>query len=270
MAGNLSTMLKHVLPAPLTQYIRKVRYTKAMSGNLDHYDPEMPFIRKLVHPGEAVVDIGANMGWYTRFLSEVVGPAGLVLSVEPILYTYAILEYMVKSLKLGNVRTFQRAVSDSDADVVMELPQASNGEPDYYLARIIPSSPSPSDAGAAQAVSASVRVPAITLPGLFAQAGKSVSFVKVDVEGFELAMLRSARDFVAQVRPIWLIEIWGNPDEEGSKCKETFEFMQALGYGAYCVFNNALVPFSEGAVTANGNYFFLTPEQVERYKAETR
>jgi FkbM family methyltransferase len=261
MTGTFSTILKRNLPSSLTHYIRKVRYTKAMSGNLDQYELEMPFLKKLVHEGDAVIDIGANMGWYTRILSEIVGPGGLVLSVEPIPYTYGILEYMVKTLNLANVRTLQRAVSDTDADVVMELPENADGETDYYLARIIADNDGASKAPL-------VRVPAITLPALFSKAGKKIAFVKVDVEGFEFRMLKPWLECIAEAAPIWLIEIWGDPAEEGGRCRKTFDLLQSIGYDAYCVFNGSLVPFHDGAVSANENYFFLTAEHARRYAAE--
>ena len=54
-----------------------------------------PIIKHLVSPGDIVLDIGANIGTYAKYLSGLVGQSGKVNSVEPVPQTYAILCYGV-------------------------------------------------------------------------------------------------------------------------------------------------------------------------------
>jgi FkbM family methyltransferase len=44
---------------------------------------EVKILRRLVKPGMTCVDVGANVGWYTRLFSEWVGPTGRVEAFEP-------------------------------------------------------------------------------------------------------------------------------------------------------------------------------------------
>ncbi len=50
---------------------------------------EMELIGSLVKPGDTVVDIGANIGFYTRFLAQKVGPTGKVYAFEPDALNYS-------------------------------------------------------------------------------------------------------------------------------------------------------------------------------------
>ena len=45
----------------------------------------------MVSPRDWIVDVGANVGHYTKRLSELVGPKGRVIAFEPILETFSIL-----------------------------------------------------------------------------------------------------------------------------------------------------------------------------------
>jgi predicted methyltransferase len=49
------------------------------------FDPEsIQVMRALVHSGDTVVDVGANIGWFTLHLAEQVGSTGSVLALEPV------------------------------------------------------------------------------------------------------------------------------------------------------------------------------------------
>ena len=69
---------------------------------------ERQLLRKILFPGAVVVDAGANIGIYSRFLSRCVGPTGTVHSFEPSPENFKRLHAMTR--KLSNVRASQVAV----------------------------------------------------------------------------------------------------------------------------------------------------------------
>jgi len=71
--------------------------------------------KALVHPGDVVVDIGANWGLHTLYLSHLVGRDGLVVAMKPFLPVFAELEWHIRANARGNVRTLPVAISDADA-----------------------------------------------------------------------------------------------------------------------------------------------------------
>ncbi|MGB5583898.1 MAG: FkbM family methyltransferase, partial [Gammaproteobacteria bacterium] len=62
-------------------------YDKYISGDLIRDNIWEPFetevFRRLCKPGDFVVDIGANIGWYSVIASRLLGSSGRVLSIEP-------------------------------------------------------------------------------------------------------------------------------------------------------------------------------------------
>jgi hypothetical protein len=94
-----------------------------------------------------------------------------------------------------------------------------------------------------------------------------IALVKCDVEGHELRCLAGAAETVRRSRPMWLLEVWGDPDTRGSHAHEVFAAMAELGYEAHCCDGFRLEPRPPGRTSVN--YWFLLPEHV-RAVAEGR
>jgi FkbM family methyltransferase len=71
-------------------------------------------VRQVVRPGMTAIDIGAHFGYYTRLLSELVGPTGRVLAFEPNSENFKILQHNLAPRKYRNVELFNCAVGDRD------------------------------------------------------------------------------------------------------------------------------------------------------------
>jgi protein-L-isoaspartate O-methyltransferase len=108
-----------ILPHSTVQFIKKRHYLRLLCSSLLEKEPELSVVRYLVKPGDFVIDIGANIGVYTKMLSELVGPNGRVYSIEPYPPTFETLSYIVRKLRLDNVEPINIAVSDSEAIVTM-------------------------------------------------------------------------------------------------------------------------------------------------------
>jgi FkbM family methyltransferase len=249
--------LKRALPPSVVLRIKMVRHARRIAAVSVEDESDFRPLGALVTPGDTVIDVGANMGYYTTYLARLVGEAGTVVSVEPVPGTLAILRYVVRHLGLANVRVVDRAVSDAERSVTMEIPRFPDGERNIFEARIVQG---------ARAAAESVEVRTTTLDAL--SAGLDVALVKVDVEGHELPALRGAASLLGGAKPAWLVEIWGDPDAAGTPAHETFALMAKAGYDADWFDGDALRPRRTGETSVN--YFFLTPEQFRRAAAGDR
>src|SRR5579863_7726287 len=62
-------------------------------GNFERQ--ETSWVKEWLRPGMAVVDVGANVGYYTLLAAACVGPRGKVFAVEPSPYAYSLLRGVV-------------------------------------------------------------------------------------------------------------------------------------------------------------------------------
>jgi FkbM family methyltransferase len=215
----------------------------------DAEEPDLIVVRELVQPGTIAVDLGANIGTYTKVLSDLVGPAGTVISVEPVPQTFEVLSRIVQSLGMCNVSCINAAISDSDGEVVMELPNYDTGGINFYQAKVVASSEKRVVGSRRQVV-----VPALRLDTLVGETG-IVGFVKCDVEGHELACLSGAEMVLNSHSPAWLVEVWGDPDEPGTKAMQLFGIFEGLSYVPWWFDGHRLVNRQPGERSTN--YFFL-------------
>src|SRR5215475_4728190 len=75
---------------------------------------ERQLVRRILFPGAVVVDVGANIGIYSEFLSRCVGPAGMVHSFEPSADNFERLSAATRELL--NVRLTQAVVGESSRE----------------------------------------------------------------------------------------------------------------------------------------------------------
>src|SRR5882762_560579 len=186
------------------------------------YEPEaMQSIRRLVNAGDCCIDVGANLGYYTISLANWVGFSGLVVAFELFPGNFAILEKNVHLNQLQNVILEPSALSDCNGSL-----QLIYGVEEQFSA-------TPSVAGyAVEGGRESIRVPTRRLDDYIAGFGRVPDFIKIDVEGAELAVLEGARRTLAEVRPILLVEIhdWGTDESE-----KVLQVLSELQYDSYVV-----------------------------------
>lgn len=250
----MNQRVKHVvfasLPRPVRRIVRRHCSIRKVRRFREDQWPCAPVVRRLVQPGDCVVDAGANIGYLTALLARWAGPQGVVHSIEPVPETYEVLARAVRALGLRQVRLHACAVSDADSEGLMEIPTYRDGAENFYESRVV--------AGASGR--RSVRVALRKLDGLLAGDLDRVAFAKIDVEGHELAALRGAAGLLARSRPALLIEVSGDPDAAGGPASELFALLAALGYGAFVWKDGRLRPRARG--DREVDYLFLTDRHL--------
>ncbi len=81
------------------------------------YEPEVSnTMARFVCPGDFVIDVGANIGWFTLLMSRMVGENGLVLAFEPDPRNFEVLSENVALNAIQNVQAVEVALSDKDCN----------------------------------------------------------------------------------------------------------------------------------------------------------
>lgn len=155
----------------------KHNYRVFFYGEIEPY--ETALIRRFVRDGETSIDAGANVGWYTTLLSQLTGQRGKVFAIEPVPSNY---EALCKSVELNNthlnVTCYNRLCGDQNgSDEVFEFPGLHPGlssqRPIMDQRRV------------------AHKIEIIRLDDLINDNGLDVvDFLKIDVEGAELALLK--------------------------------------------------------------------------------
>jgi len=173
-------------------------------------------MQKHVTPGMVAYDIGANCGYFSLILSELVGPRGKVFAFEADSRNLAALKANMERNGIGNVEVVGKAVSQHTGQVRF----ASFG---YSLVGHIVEQDGVSNG--------SVRtVDAISLSDFVAEdAGRAPGFIKIDVEGAEEAVFAGAREVLAKYRPVVAAEI------RQSAWHPISDWMKGNGYSIGCL-----------------------------------
>lgn len=243
------------LPERWLRPLKARHYERILRTFNEEEEPELAIVRFLVDAGTTTVDLGANIGVYTKVLSSLCGPTGRVISVEPVPETFRILSHNVHSLNMPNVELVNAAVSDRNGRVTMEVPVYDSGGANFYQARIVEAT-----VGRTTAKSR-VEVRTVTLDEI-ASSSERLSFVKCDVEGHEYKCLAGAESTIAKHYPAWLIEVWGDPDRADSNARRLFDLLEGNRYRCW-VFDGARISLRSPGVTST-NYFFLTDDHESR------
>lgn len=214
----------NILPTPLLTWVKTRYYAPSV---LTFWEDDVEPVKALVKPGDSVIDMGANFGWYTNIFSSLVGGAGRVYSIEPIPETFQVMTGIVRKLELANVSPMNYAMSKADGTAVMRVPKHEYGGNNYYRAQI------DLKQGELRQAMKEYTVPMRCLDSLFLDVANSITFIKCDVEGHELAVVSGGAQFLRKSKPAWLMEVGGNPDDEGTPPYQLFRLMKDYGYQIY-------------------------------------
>lgn len=174
----------------------------AGASRLDWAEPEIRGLAQVVSPGDTVLDVGAALGMYTIPLAYLTGPTGRVFSVDPQPRNFHVVRFLraLTGVKGSTIRrvAFGPAAGESSIAVPMifGLPifghgHISDGVVETSKHRIV-HTPTPVD----------------TIDEWVERDGiERLSFIKVDVEGFEPSVIEGARGVIDRDRPALLLEI---------------------------------------------------------------
>ena len=143
-------------------------------------------------PGMTFVDIGANIGQHTLFVSRVVGPTGNVISFEPIPHLYEQIKRSTEANAMTNISLFNLGCGDRESRETLYINKANIG---------------------ASSIVASLKdskEEQITIHIIKAEdkllTYKKIDLIKIDVEGYEYQALLGLEKIIERDKPVLFIE----------------------------------------------------------------
>jgi FkbM family methyltransferase len=191
----------------------------------------------IVRRGDAVFDIGANVGYFTMFFSDLVGKKGEVHAFEPIPSTFQKLSENIYDFpKYTNVQLNCVALGAKSQRVNMFLPGDDHGQAALVRHRD----------GSWQGAEVSSFSAEMTRLDDYAANLDRIDFIKCDVEGAELLVLRGGQSTLRRCRPKLFLEV----EERWMKSfawtvADLFSFLRQIGYSHFYGISSRVTPLTE-------------------------
>lgn len=164
-------------------------------------------------PGDAVLDIGAHVGYFTLLFARLVGASGSVWAFEPDPTNFRYLQRHVSVNGLRNVQTRRLAISDEEGTVRFA---AGRGSGTGHLSQ-----------------RGTDEVRSTTIDAFCARSGVSPSLIKMDVEGAELRALQGAIKVLERARPVVLLSTHGTQVHDACE-----DLLRGAGYRVLRLFES--------------------------------
>jgi FkbM family methyltransferase len=183
------------------------------------------FLRHLVRRGDTVIDIGANLGYYSRILGRLVGKSGKVYAVEPV---KPILEVLRRNVRcLSNVEILPYALGVENTSITMANSSVHTsgylGTGRNYVAEEV------ADCEVIEFAAEMRRG-----SELFADLER-LDFIKCDIEGYETVVIGEMAAVIERFMPVVLIET-GGPNRF-----EILKMFREWGYAGYVLDRGRLI-----------------------------
>ena len=175
---------------------------------------KITLFKNIIKPGMRVLDLGANIGFYTVLFSKLVGANGKVFTFEPDAQNYEHLEENTKTLY--NVTIEKKAVSDKTGKINLYISKDLNVDHQSY------------DIGEGRDYE---EADAIALDDYFLDNVK-IDFIKIDIQGYEPVALKGMSKIIRQPGKMTVFgELWPyGLQKAGSSAEEYLQFLKKHGF----------------------------------------
>lgn len=181
--------------------------------------PSIDFVRRARLAGRTLLDIGANRGIYSIYMSRAAGPGGRVIAFEPQPELKAHLEGVRDDFRLTRLEIENIGLSSAPGRLSMRRPKAGAGAASFHI-----------DSAANWE---ELEAPVMRLDDYVAESGIGpISLIKCDVESHELAVFRGGEETLRRDLPALIFEC----NHEIAGRGEMFEFLYDVGYDGHFYF----------------------------------
>ena len=166
-----------------------------------------------------VIDIGTNIGWTVLNFAKI-SETGMVIGFEPDPFNYSVCKSNIDRNSFSNLLVLPFGLGEAAAQLQMEVrtPENRGGN------RIAPSNGKGSVAVAVKRLDDVEEVSKLSV----------INLMKLDVEGYELKVLRGAQKIIHRHKPVLFIEVDDNNlRDQGDSATELILFLQSCGYQTF-------------------------------------
>lgn len=173
-------------------------------------------IETLLKPGMKVLDVGANIGYFSLIMARCVGQNGVVWAYEPTQYYRKQLQWHLDNNSIQNVHLMPYGLSNQSVETTIYLGNSS-ATMHWFSTETSHSQETIS----LKTFDQSIKENQI----------QDIEFIKIDVDGHELSFLEGAKDFFTKSKPIIMMEFsQANLDIAGSDVRNLRDYLMELGY----------------------------------------
>lgn len=212
-------------------------------------EKELDLLTHIISPGDVCLDVGANYGEWSYYMSKCTGSTGKVFAIEPVPQTTLILKRTLKKFSLLNVEMHQLVFGDSNRNMIMCVPREKYG---FYNLPGAFVTIDEKDTGS------NVKVQMVSLDSFVNEHNiEKMDFVKCDIEGAEMLFFKGAVGVLSKNKPVIICEITEKfAARFDYTTKTVFELLDRLGYDSFRYFDKTLISVND-VVPSENNYVFL-------------
>jgi FkbM family methyltransferase len=199
------------------------------------------FVKQLIKPDDTVIDMGGNLGYFTRIFSELV-PQGKVIAIEPVVPFFKTLQWATSGCK--NVTGYNYALGTEEKNIQMSVPKNFG-----YLRTGLASV---AEENLSQADHYLFDVQMKRASSLLSSLPK-INYIKCDIEGYEEFVLPEIKELLQKHKPILQIETWGKHQKVVEK------LMYDLGYEKFALDEKGKLQKLNADALEYGDYIFIHP-----------
>lgn len=204
------------------------------------YEPDVSLaLTRLVGEGDAVVDIGANAGFFTIVMGVLAGPSGRVLSIEPDAHNLSRLRNNISLNQFRHVTVFERPVTDKEGEVTFFINSDNSGGNALWDPAHYPGNQKSHANPIARTMAAT------TLERVVADTGLAPpKLIKIDTEGAEQRILEGAGGLIRnRAVPFVIAELHEfGLHQMGCSQASLRALMEANGYSTFLLYPNGALP----------------------------
>ena len=205
------------------------------------YEKEFSYFMEMLPANGAILDIGANIGIMTVALARKC-PQAVIYSFEPIPANIQALERVIRFYNLKNVQVFPFALGEKNSQVKMIMPREKKSKMQGLSHVVMP--------GEMEQEGEVFSIPMQEMDNIKElNNSERITAIKVDVENFELFVLKGGVTLLKKHHPLIYCELWDN--DRRSQC---ITFLSNLGYRVMIYREGSLVDFTGQQAI---NFFFL-------------
>ena len=217
---------------------------------------ELFFVKRIVKKGDTILDIGANLGYYSFFMSVSAGKEGRLMAVEPIPLFAEVWKKNMRSLKKNNTKLFNCALGNEEQEKVKMSIPIVNGVVRHGLTKVV-------EEGDSNEAIVSFEVPMKIGDKLVETENiTQLNYIKCDVEGYEQYVIPSLEKTIITHKPLLQIELSGEENRQN-----VVDYLVNLSYDIFILKDNFLHPIQKNDIfNFNQDFYFVHQDNIEDRK----
>lgn len=201
---------------------------------------------RFIRPGFTVIDIGANLGYYSCLFAEKTGTSGKVLSVEPIELYRRVLVKNTKDYPQVTILPF--ALGETGGTLKMGNPSQEKHR--HGLMRVLKD-----NEGGDEVYEVPVKNPLELFENL-----QQVDYIKCDIEGYEVPVIPAMKPLIEKHRPVMQIET------EGENKKQLMALFTGIGYKTFYAGQHHLLAYTNPGEVLPGDLIAVPEEKMGEFE----